>query len=317
MFWFGKIKKHLFSAFALLWLLVSSCSKTDFPELKDNGTGFDPATEKDQVNRVLQVRGSYFDNLPLPAKSEAIQLNSFTFRIPRPYIIHDWRDSINKLDSVEIGNEMQAFIPIKISEVEFGQYFKPINIFMKVSGANGYWKIPYSSDSSNAGGYFTIVVPSLVREGSFTLTLSAELQCVLPGYNSIKVFTDSVNLFLNVRPAVGCGSIISGTSGLSIRKIDFGAKAKRGKVRLSFVTGTIPDRFDLRINGRYVASSCPSMPKSGHFPLCSEYPCFIFTGMTNYEFEYNPADGRFGEVFVMGWCQDPRTIWYLTIGCPE
>jgi hypothetical protein len=55
MFWLRKIAfpkgTWLFLFFALV---ISACSKTDFPELKDNQIGFDPATEKEEVNRILK-----------------------------------------------------------------------------------------------------------------------------------------------------------------------------------------------------------------------------------------------------------------------
>jgi hypothetical protein len=307
-----------------IWLLlflvmvISACSKTDFPELKDNKIGFDPATEKEEVNRILQVKGAFMAESALPAKSNPINLNGFNFQVPDPYIIHIWPKGEGNMDSIEIGNELMAYIPVKIKQVDFGQYFKTTNIFMKVTGASGHWKIPVSPESLPGEEYFTISVPSLVREGSFEISLCAELVCVFPGYESIRVFTDTVNALLNIRPPLQCGSIVRGSSGLSIRKLDFGNSGS-GKVNVRFITGGIPDRFDIRINGKYVLSSCPSLLKEGTYPQCSENTCFVITGneWRDFEFDYNSEEGTFADVLIMGYCEDRRTGWSLQVNCPK
>ena len=108
----------------LLLFLVTACSKTD-SLLQDNRSGFNPATEKEEVNRILQMRGSYLENTALPSRSAPISISGFTFRPPSLFLMRQWSDP-GKMDTVEIGNETRAFIPIKFSDVEFGQYFKPV-----------------------------------------------------------------------------------------------------------------------------------------------------------------------------------------------
>lgn len=319
MFWFGKIKKHLFSAFALLWLLVSSCSKTDFPELKDNGTGFDPATEKEQVNRILQIQGTFQANTQLPLESKPLTINSFTFRVPKPYILHLWPSSAEKTDSIEIGNEMKTFIPVKFSDVEFGQYFNPVNVYLKVTGATGLWKLPVQRDVSNKSGSITLSVPALVREGVLKITLCAELACVYPGYESIRVFTDTVNAQLVVRPPIPCGTTIRGKYGFSVCKFDFGNTTKEGIVKVRFQTGGIPDRLDVLHGGRYVISTCQTLPDPGSFPTCQGSNCWPITNQDwkEMDFLYKPSNGRFAEFYILTWCNDFTTEWILDVSCPK
>ena len=321
MFWLRKIAfpkgTWLFLFFALV---ISACSKTDFPELKDNQIGFDPATEKEEVNRILQVpNGTYWPEKPLPSKSGPITISSLTYRVSQPYIIHLWPPDSNRVDSIEIGNELNAFIPIKFTQVEYGQYFKPVNAYLKVSGASGHWKLPIQNDASNQSGSISLAVPALVREGDLKITICTELACVFPGYDTIRVFTDTVNALLVVRPPIPCGSIIKGKFGLSIRKFDFGEYKEPGKVKVRFQTGGIPDRLDVRYGGQYVVSTCSSKPDENSFPNCAGTDCWPITNESwkEFEFEYSPSKGRFAEFYILGSCTELRTIWFLDVSCPK
>jgi len=302
-------------AFCILAIsLLASCSKSD-SLLKENLIGFSPETDKENVNRILQIRGSYRSNQNLPRKSAPISIGPLTYNPSVPYIIRQRPKTEN--DTIEIGNETQAFIPIKLSNVDYGQFFKPVTVYFKVTGAQGVWKIPFERDISQIAGSISLAVPALVREGGFRVTLCTELACVYPGYDSIRVITDTVNAFLTIRPPLPCNSSYEGGAGLTIRKVNLGDKA--GKVKVRFKTYGINDRMEIRQGEKYLASTCPTIPDNVAYPRCSEDFCFIITGgeWREYEFDFDPSKGPFVEIIVLGWCGNPDTTWVIDIDCPK
>ena len=73
MFWLGKIIKSNLAIFLIATgAFLASCSKSEDPILKENLIGFDPAVQKEEINRILQLKGSYPENTPFPSKSSAI-----------------------------------------------------------------------------------------------------------------------------------------------------------------------------------------------------------------------------------------------------
>jgi hypothetical protein len=294
--------------------LLASCSKSD-SVLNENLIGFSPEKDKENVNRILQIRGTYRTNQNLPRKSAPIKIGPFTYYPSEPYIIRQRPKTEN--DTIEIGNETQAFIPIKFTNVDYGQYFKPVTVYFKVTGADGVWKIPFERDISQIAGSISLAVPALVREGGFRVTLCTELACVFPGYDSIRVITDTVNAFLSVRPPLPCSTTYRGGAGLTIRKVFLGDKS--GKVKVEFETGGINDRMEIRHGSKYVASTCPTIPDNNSYPRCTESSCFVVTGQNanEYEFYFDSAISSFVEVIVLGWCGNPNTEWRVKVGCPE
>jgi hypothetical protein len=302
-------------AFCILAIsLLASCSKSD-SVLNENLIGFSPEKDKENVNRILQIRGTYRTNQNLPRKSSPITIGPFTFNPSEPYIIRQRPKTEN--DTIEIGNETQAFIPIKFTNVDYGQYFKPVTVYFKVTGAKGVWKIPFERDISQIAGSISLAVPALVREGGFRVTLCAELACIFPGYDTIRVVTDTVNAFLSVRPPIPCNTTYTGGAGLTIRKFSLGEKA--GKVKVRFITYAVNDRLEIRHGGKYVVSSCPTIPDNASYPRCSDDNCFIITNKDwrEFFFDFDPRNGPFVEVIVLGWCGNTITGWSVNVGCPE
>lgn len=305
-------------AFCILAIsLLASCSKSD-SLLNENLNGFSPEKDKENVNRILQIRGTYRTNQNLPRKSSPISIGPSTYNPSVPYIIRQRPKT--ETDTIEIGNETQAFIPIKLTDVPYGDKFKPVTVYFKVTGAQGVWKIPFERDISQIAGSISLAVPALVREGGFRVTLCTELACVYPGYDSIRVITDTVNAFLSVRPPLPCNSSYKGGAGLTIRKVNLGEKA--GKVKVTFYSYGIPDRMEIRQGGKYLASTCPMIPDNAAYPRCSENNCFIITRADGTEgreliFDFDPSKGPFVEIIVLGWCGNPDTSWVIDIDCPE
>jgi hypothetical protein len=297
-------------------LFLVACSKSEDPVLKTTRTGFNPEENKEAVNRILQIKGFLEENRNFPKKSDPVSLSGFTYFPPKPFIIREIPPS--GLDSIEIGNEINAFIPIRFTTTEFSNFFKPTRVFLRVSGAKSLWTVPFSPDQSLVDGSVPVIIPGLVNEGNIKMTLCAELACIFPGYENLRVVTDTVNFHLIVRPALRCNSLINGSNGIFIRKMDLGSAPGRVKVR--FQTDGVPDRFDLKINGKYVLSSCPVLPGPTTIPGCKDPSCFIIIenqGWKEYQFNYIPSEGPFLEIFAVGWCAAENTGWNLQIGCPE
>jgi hypothetical protein len=314
--------------FLFLAWVISACSKTEFPELKDNQIGFNPATEKEEVNRILQVKGTYLADSAFPAKSGTITIVyqgiPFSYNGSQLFL---FRKGVQ--DTIEVGNESNAFIPLRLSKVDKGDFFTPKFAYLKVTGAKGLWKIPVEPDPSeptldiSSDGFCNLAVPALVREGDIKISICVASQCNFPGYTSIMVYSDTINALLSVRKPIPCGSdTIKGRAGLTIRKIDFGENALKGTVRIRFKSFGIPDRLDVRFRQQYVVSTCNEKPDAANFPSCKPDGCFKTTGVSgqqwfDYSFPFDPANGRYAEVLVRGSCDDPRTLWELQVFCPE
>lgn len=306
-------------------LLLWACSKSEDPVLKNNENGFDPRTDFEAVNRVLQVMGSYLENMPLPSKSAPRNITAFGLSAvvspPALFIINNWQPKV-RIDTIEIGNEIPAFIPLRFTDFPnpaIGSYFKPVNAYLKVSGAKGRWKIPLT-ETPGTNVALNLAVPALVREGSCKITLCTEFSCRLSGYDTLRIFTDTVNAVLSIRTPVPCGSDpYFGRYGLTVKKFSFEDYDKPGKVKVRFRTFGVPDRLEIRYGGQYVVSSCSQIPAAASLPKCPDGDCFIITNTDwkDYEFNFDPAKGKFAEALITGWCQDTLTQWSLEVGCPE
>lgn len=310
-------------------LLLLSCSKSEDPVLKDVQPGFDPAIHKEETNRVLQLKGSYKTYTSLPSKSLPRTISAFGFSEivdpPEVYFRENWMNP-GIMDTIEIGNETVAQIPVNFTDfpnTNLTSWFRLINIYFKVTGSTGRWKIPVPNNSLQVGGpgLISLTVPSLVREGNFKITICAELACNLPGYDTLRIFTDTMNALLAVRPPIKCGGdSITGGAGLTVWKLDFGPDAKAGKVKIRFKTFGFADRLEVRFGNKFVVSSCKTgLPDPFYVPKCSDQECWDITGYNwkNYEFDFDPAYGRYAECLVYGWCGNLETLWQLSVSCPQ
>lgn len=279
-----------------LWILLIvlfSCKKGTV-EMESTEIGIDPIGNINALNRALQLKGHFEEGaFPTQTVGSPVQINIVA---PR--------------DTIEIGDETKAFIPVSIPNQGF---LKLCGMYMKVAGATGYWKVAAVNDSLSSDYFMEVTIPKLVRSGTVRITVCSQL-C----FSNQSIVTDTASIILNVRPPLPCGSKINGEAGLYIRKFDLGAK--KGKVKLQFKTGTIGDRLDVKYNGVYVMSTCETVPGKGKYPKCSDpASCFIITGEVTKTFliDYDPAKSRFIEVYVMGFCDLPKTRWDLNVGCPE
>jgi len=290
--------------FWILLLLVFSCKKGDI-ELQSTEIGIDPVANKNALQKTIQLKGHFYDGL-MPVKTID----------PRVSL-----QLVAPIDTIEIGNETPAFIPLLVPDQGF---FKMRYIYFSVSGADGYWKVPAQNDSISADYFMDLIVPKLVKEGKIRVKLCAELffRSPINPKDSLKYFTDTVSVLLDVKPPIPCGGDpIIGSAGLTILKFEFGDK--KGRVNVKLLTGNIGDRMDVKFGGKYVISTCTPLLKSNQYPKCSSpASCFLITGIQQNEFfdfyfDYDPKISRYAEVYVMGYCNFKETLWSVKMSCAQ
>lgn len=276
----------------ILLIVLFSCKKGSV-ELESTDIGIDPIGNINSLNRALQLKG-HFEEGTFPTQT-----------VGAPVQIH----LVASQDTIEIGNETRAFIPLSIPDQGF---LKLCGMNMKVVGASGYWNVATVNDSVSSDYFVEVTIPSLIKSGYVRLVFSAKL-C----FNGQSIVTDTASVVLSIRPSIPCGTTIAGRNGLTIRK--FNMNNKKGKVKINFTTYTIGDRMDVKYNGEYVLSTC-QYPKKGQYPKCSSpAECFPITGQNSKEFilNFDPAVSPFIEIYVLGWCDLPDTNWKVDVGCPE
>lgn len=289
----------------ILWLALLSglfftfsCKKSD-PELESNRIRIDPDREIDALNKSLQLKGHYYDGaMPVQTTTGPILFNLV---VPQ--------------DTIETGEQTSIFIPFFIPDQ--GR-FTLCGTNVQVVGAKGYWRVAAVNDTGSGDYFLELAIPSLVREGNVRLRMNAEL-CISLNGQSLRVVTQPVEVLLTIRPALNCGDTLQGATGLTITKFYMGDK--KGKVRLKLSTGAVGDRMDVRFGGRYILSTCGPLLRPSQYPKCSSpAECFPTTGayqFRDYTFDYDPAISKFVEVYTLGFCSQPQTVWIVRMGCPE
>jgi hypothetical protein len=278
-----RIKKYTLWVFC--FCLFMACKK-EGTELDSNAIGI-PSTELEAVNRAIQWKGHYLGTeMPLQTDTGPLLANLVAMR-----------------DTIEIGEES---IPDQ-------GFLKLCGMYARVKGAKGVWQVLASTDSVSSDYFVELSVPAFVQTGILEVELCAKL-CI----SNRTIYTNTVSAYLNVRPALECGDTLNGSVGLTIRKFNLGAK--KGRVKVTISTGNLGDRMDIKFGGKYVLSSC-TLPKPGQFPKCSSpAECFLRTGNDRYNtyyFDYDPAVSTFAEVYMLGFCNQNRTLWQIILGCPE
>jgi hypothetical protein len=282
----------IYSLWVVCFCLFMACKK-EGTELESNSIGIS-STELEAVNRSIQWKGHYLGtDMPLQTDTGPLLANLLAVR-----------------DTIEIGEELPCFIPLSIPDQGF---LKLCGMYARVKGAKGVWKVMASNDSVSSDYFVELSVPAFVQAGVLEIELCAQL-CI----SNRTIYTNTVSAYLNVRPALQCGDTLNGSVGLTIRKFNLGPK--KGRVKVSISTGNLGDRMDIKFGGKYVLSTC-TLPKPGQFPKCnSPAECFLRTGNDRYNtyyFDYDPAVSSFAEVYMLGFCNQNRTLWQIILGCPE
>jgi hypothetical protein len=288
-------------------IFLFGCKKGDI-DLKSTEIGIDPAVNIDMVNQLLQLEGTLVDG-DLPASKKGFTGQIYPIRL---------RDGTLKADSIFYGYDDSLFVTFKI--LSMPGVYKIRSLQFKLQGAKAYWKVPVIND--NSGEYaFTFSIPRLIKQSDLRLDFNAEV-FASQGTRRDSAVTDSATVYLKVPKPLPCnGPEIIGNNGLFQRQVKLGNVP--GKVKLLFLTGGVGDRLDVRYNGQYIISTCPSLLSPWQFPKCnSPAECFVRTRegdvdlYKEYSFEYDPAKSKTMDIMVTGYCTDLFTYWKLKIQCP-
>lgn len=284
----------------VLLFALFSCKKEE-ADLLNTSIRYDPGRDTEALSKSLQMRGHYYADSMLPAKTDT---GVILFNMVAPQ------------DTIEAGEETSIYIPFTIPDQGF---FKLCATNLQVAGASGFWRVNAVNDTGSSDYSVELAIPSIIRQGNIRLRMNAEL-CFSLGNQSRRVVTNTVEVLLTVRPALSCGDTLMGTTGLTLAKFYMGEK--KGKVKMLLSTGRVGDRVDIRFGGRYILSTCPGQGlRPSQFPRCnSPAECFVITGdrkFVEYSFDYDPAISRFIELYAMGFCGQAQTVWIVRMGCPQ
>lgn len=202
--------------------------------------------------------------------------------------------------AVEISAGVLLFIPYRVNDTS-----RVCKIFLQVDGADNYWETSLNLDPSSRQPFFQILIPKFVQEGNFDLVFSVA-DC---NGNVSRIY----NTRTNVKPLAECNSTISGSVGITVRAFDLGSKA--GTAKFLYDMYSIPDRLDIRYNGKWVASTGNLFNDNVLIPNCDGNQNGFVSGTGQLSFQYNPRISRFVEVYVSG-CNS-GTLWDVSSVCPE
>jgi len=311
-----KFKKYIF-VFLIGVPMFWACKKSE-DLTSPTILGLDPTNNKDGLNKVLQMEGHFYDE-EIPKR-----------RLALDSVIQDSLDknfpvlTLGGLQRfVELAEGVSLFLPFQLFQnglpFILPSGFKICNGYLKVNSSSGHWKVPVKVDANGKDFFIDVIIPKFVREGKFSLNYSAEICGKFQG-RSFNFITDTTTTNIDVLPKIPCGDTITGSYGLTIRKYLLGDK--KGKVKVSFRTHEIGDRFDLKYNNKYLLST-GTILSEGRYPRCitpnGPSQGFIITNNTfkDYFFDYDPKISKELTFYALGSCNDARTSWDITISCPN
>jgi hypothetical protein len=289
----------------LLFTFFFSCKKGEI-ELDNTAIGVDPNVNIEMVNQLLQMEGKMVEG-DLPAKTAAFGGIYYPIQVTN-------NDTI--LDTILTNYDLPVYIPFSIPNKGL---YKIQNLQFKLAGTNYYWKVPSPDTTTGSEFAFSFIIPRLVKSTNFRIDFNAKLLASALGRKD-SCITDSGSVFLKVANIRECGDTIIGSAGISQFRYHLKENGKAGPTNIMFAPGRLPDRIDVKYNGKYVASSCPSPIKDWQFPKCSGNDFCFFPNQEQFRaftFDYDPAKSTYVDIFITGWCADSRTLWKLWVPCPK
>lgn len=196
----------------------------------------------------------------------------------------------------------QVFVPIQFTGSTVISY-----VYVQISGANTYFKIPVSGGKSSALIYIPMSLPSNVLQGQF------ELIIVLIGSNGNVVASQRLTVPVEITLPLSCGDgYVSGSSGITQTEHELSGKA--GKVSIDYDTYSLPDRIDVYVDGQWVAGTGTSIAPPPPLSTCSN-PLAGFVGKSG-TFTFNVTSGsKRVQTYVSG-CTGSSTAWNYSLTCP-
>lgn len=269
----------ILSGFLLSLLVFTACEKEITADLE---FGIDPRNQLSLLCKALRLNGNNIEgDIPFSVGAGA------------PVVV-------SHPQAVEVSAGVLLFIPYQVSDTN-----RVCNIYLQVAGADNYWETTLTQDPSSRQPFFQILIPKFVRQGNFDLVFSIA-DC---SGNVSRLYTTNTI----VSPLADCNTSISGSVGITVRAFDLGEKA--GKAGFLYEMYNIPDRLDIRYNGKWVASTGNLFDERVLIPNCGSGANGFVSGRGELVFDYDPNVSRFVEVYVSG-CYS-GTAWVVEPICPN
>ena len=181
------------------------------------------------------------------------------------------------------------------------------DVYIQISGANKYFKIPISGGVASGLVYIPMALPDNVLQGDFTLTI------VLIGSNGNIVASKTLTVPVNITLPLDCSDgYVQGSSGIT--QTEHQLSGNGGKVSISYDTYSLPDRMDVYVDGQWVAGTGSTIAPPPPLSTCSN-PLAGFVGKRGtFSFNVSSSSKRV-QTYVSG-CTGSSTAWNYELTCP-
>lgn len=271
-------------------LFFSSCEESGIA-METSEIGIDPELNVEGFNRALQGKGFFIDD-EMPVASTA---SGLSIKVT------------NSIKQISTPEGESVIIPFTVSDIGPA---KVCGINLQVLDTYGYWKMPVTHNVVN-DYYAEFTIPRIVKPGEVSFVYNVEV-C----YNGETYVSNKDTTTITFEKDLNCGDSLQGTIGLVIRKFQLGDK--KGKVKVSWGTGYVGDRLDIRQGKNYIFST-GSLLGVGKYPSCSMNG-FVSTLPGEYKtylIDFDPAKGQSLLFFCYGNCGNNINKWDLHVACPE
>ena len=264
----------------ILLILGSQLISCQRPEALDPDYGINQTYEIDLLNKALLLNGKIVEDSFPESNGSVISVTNY-------------------YQAVEVNAGVNLLLPYNTN-----RDLEITTVYLKIKGANAYWKSPVERDSVSGTPFLNVAIPPFVQNNNFELVYAVGDE---QGNISRVVNTNTL-----VSPQAQCGETIMGSVGITVKSMDLGDKA--GRITISYDMYAIRDRLDLKYNNKWIYSTGNLLSNTSD----SQAPnCGLggrVSGRNSYTFEYDPSESRRLDIYVSG-CED-GTAWELSVGCP-
>ncbi|WP_339905951.1 hypothetical protein [uncultured Cyclobacterium sp.] len=294
-----------FIGLSLIISLFTFC-EVEVPELNldSRSTYFTPLDPNESPDRLCQELGLNVGELltgKLPESTSGNQINISHFQT-----------------SAELSPGTTIYLPLNYTTANSGNI---AGVYLHIEGSDHYWKIPIakigesttqSKHSRVNNTYSSIVIPinlpDYVTPGSFNLIYSL--------FDQQGKISESASTQASVKAASeGCSFSAKGEEGLYTKRIILGNDP--GTITVKHTMYSIPDRMDIRYNGKWVASTASSPLLPNEFPpssICYDGTEGYVSGYRTYTINYDPSVSKYVDIYMYG-CFESSTAWDFWVSC--
>lgn len=275
-------------------LFFQNCKKEEFDPRKPYLMPIDPEEEPDLLGRAFGMTNATLIEGNLPSANAT----STQLRI----------DYSQSGALAAVGTEL--YIPFT-----FFQTNQLSGIYLQVIGAGHYWDIRVQNPpSGNIGNYvFPLGIPGQALTGVFNIQYALYDQSgKVSQHETMKI---TIGTLVDAC-AGGTTYHEAGSEGLTVRRIELGDSP--GQVQIEYEMYSLPDRLDIKYNGRWVASTAAAALSDGSYPppsVCYDGQVGYVSGSNVLKFDYDPAISKEFLIYMSG-CYG-ATAWDFWVTCPD